>query len=43
MARGKSGRTNGELDVTTANDILDFELGKFSVEFKLPNDINVLV
>ena len=42
MTGGRSGRTNGELGVTTANDVLNFELGKPSVESKLPNGMSVL-
>ena len=38
----RSGRTNGELDATTANDVLDFELGKLGVESKPLNDTSVL-
>jgi len=35
-------QTNRELDVTTANDILDFELRKLGVESKLLNNASVL-
>ena len=35
-------QANRELDVTTANDVLDFELGKLGVESKLLNDASVL-
>ena len=34
-------QTNGKLDVTAANDVLDFELGKLGVESKFLNDTSI--
>ena len=38
----RSGRTNGELDITTADGVLDFELRKPGIESKLLNNTSVL-
>lgn len=42
VAVRKSLQSNGELDVTTANNVLDFELGKLGVETKFLDDAGVL-
>ena len=35
-------QTNGELDIATANDVLDFEFRKLGVEAELLNNASVL-
>ena len=42
MAVRKTLQTNGELDVTTADDVLNFEFRELGVETKLLNDASVL-
>ena len=42
MAIRESLQANGELDVTTAHDVLNFELGELRVEAELLNDTRVL-
>lgn len=42
MARRKTLQTNGELDVTGADDILDLEIRELRVEAKLLDDTGIL-
>ena len=41
MAVRKALQTNGELDVATTNDVLDFEFRKLGVEAELLNDASI--
>jgi len=42
MARSQALQTNGELDVTRADNVLNLEVGKLGVEAKLLNDASIL-
>lgn len=42
MAAGKTLKTNWELDVAAAHDVLDLEVGKLCVESELLNDASIL-
>ena len=42
MAGRKTFQTNGELDVTGADNVLDLEVGKLGIETKLLDDTSVL-
>jgi hypothetical protein len=41
MARRKTLQTNGELDVTRADDVLDLEVGELGVETELLNNTSI--
>lgn len=42
MRKSKTFKSNRELDVTTADDILNLELGKLCLKAKLLNDTSIL-
>jgi hypothetical protein len=42
VTRSKTFKTDGELDIARANNVLDFEVGKFGIESELLDDTSVL-